>query len=319
MRITTTELVGIFFATVLITSLTTPLVRKIAYAKDITDKPDGIKKIQQKPVAYLGGVAVAIGFAISVVVAAVFGRTSYTDWTLLIGIIVPALAMALVGLIDDLLGLGVYSRFISQTIAALFTSYIAYQVTDTRLTLLQGALNFAVVVIWVVGVTNAINLLDNMNGLATGSSALSGIFFGMLALLSEQYLVVGFSLSLAASCIGFMFFNFPKATIYLGDAGALFLGFLLAVIALRLNLNVAAVWESVLIKLGLLALPLTDTATVIISRLRRGVSPFVGGRDHLSHRLLNRGIPPFNCALLLFGFQGIVSLLATIFYFGVRI
>jgi len=319
MRISTIEFIGIFLATVLITSLTTPLVRKIAYAKDITDKPDGIKKVQYKPVAYLGGIAVAIGFTTSVIVAAIIGRTSFDDWVLLIGIIIPALAMALVGLIDDLLGLGVYSRFISQTVAALFTSYFAYQITGTRPTFLQGTLNFLVILIWVVGVTNAINLLDNMNGLATGSSALSGIFFGILALLSEQYLVAGFSFALAASCIGFLFFNFPRATIYLGDAGALFLGFLLAVIALRLNLDVDAVWESVLIKTALLILPITDTATVIVSRLRCGVSPFVGGRDHLSHRLLNRGLSPVNCAFLLLVFQLIISIFATIIYFGVRV
>lgn len=319
MKISTIELLGIFLATVLITSLTTPLVRRIAYARDITDKPDGLKKVQHKPVAYLGGVAVAVGFSIAVLLAAVIGQTNGNDWVLLVGILAPALAMALVGLMDDLLGLGVYSRFISQSIAALFTSFIAYQVTDTRPTLLEGTLNFVIVVLWVVGVTNAINLLDNMNGLATGSSALSGLFFAFLALISSQYLVSGFAFALAASCIGFLFFNFPKATIYLGDAGALFLGFLLAVIALRLNLNVAALWESVAIKLAILALPITDTATVIISRLRREVSPFQGGRDHLSHRLLNRGISPLGAALTLFSFQGAISLAAVFFYFGVRI
>lgn len=314
MRITTTELVGIFLATVLITSLTTPLVRKIAYAKDITDKPDGVTKLQQKPVAYLGGIAVTIGFTLSIISASMIGKANTREWILIIGVLLPAFTMALLGLIDDLMNLGIKIRFILQTITAIFTSLLMLQITDTRVTLITGILNFVLAIIWIVGITNTFNLLDNMNGLASGSSALSFLFFGLLAYFSEQHLVAGFSFALAAACIGFIFFNFPKASIYLGDSGTLFLGFLAAVVSLRLDLKLDSEWLSIFIRFLILFLPITDTATVIISRLRRRVSPFKGGLDHLSHRINTKLSSKTKTVLLLWIFQIGISTVATFLF-----
>jgi UDP-GlcNAc:undecaprenyl-phosphate GlcNAc-1-phosphate transferase len=249
----------------------------------------------------------------------IIGDTTAREFGLITGIVFPALFMACIGLADDLAGLGVYSRFFSQTFAAIATSCIAYWFSDTRTAFWIGTINFAIVIFWVVGITNSINLLDNINGLATGCSVISALFFGLLAINENQDLTAGLSFALAASCIGFIFFNFPKATIYLGDAGALFIGFMLAVIALRLDLQVENIVISFLIKIMILFLPIIDTLTVIISRARRGISPFVGGRDHLSHRLLARGISPLLSVIILFLFQATISVFAVILYLGVRI
>jgi UDP-GlcNAc:undecaprenyl-phosphate GlcNAc-1-phosphate transferase len=318
MQLTTLESFLSFSATLAVTSAITPVVRKIAYARDITDKPDGLKKIQVKPIAYLGGIAVAAGFTISILSLIVLVDTTAREIGLITGIVFPALFMACIGLADDLAGLGVHSRFFSQTFAAIATSGIAYAFSNTRTAFWIGAINFCIVTFWVVGITNSINLLDNINGLATGSSAISALFFGSLAFNENQNLTAALSFTLAASCIGFLFFNFPKATIYLGDAGALFIGFMLAVIALRLDLQVENIFISFLVKIMILFLPIIDTLTVIISRARRGISPFVGGRDHLSHRLLARGISPLLSVMTLFLFQATIALVAVILYLGVR-
>jgi UDP-GlcNAc:undecaprenyl-phosphate GlcNAc-1-phosphate transferase len=146
-----------------------------------------------------------------------------------------------------------------------------------------------VTIFWVIGITNAINLLDNMDGLAAGSVAISALAFFVVAALNGQYLVAALSIALAGACVGFLMHNWSPATIYMGDSGALFLGFLLAVIAVRLHFPHHSHVSALASRLLILALPIIDTSTVVISRLRRGVSPFQGARDHLSHRLLRRG------------------------------
>jgi UDP-GlcNAc:undecaprenyl-phosphate GlcNAc-1-phosphate transferase len=140
--------------------------------------------------------------------------------------------------------------------------------------------------VWVVGITNAMNLLDNMDGLCGGIAMIAAVFFTLLATLSDQYFVGSLAAALAGACAGFLFYNWNPAHIFMGDAGSLFLGFLLSAVAIKLRFpsNYTAVtW---MIPLFVLAVPLFDTTLVFISRLRRGKNPLTTpGKDHVSHRL----------------------------------
>jgi UDP-GlcNAc:undecaprenyl-phosphate GlcNAc-1-phosphate transferase len=141
-----------------------------------------------------------------------------------------------------------------------------------------------------VTIINALNFIDNMDGLATSISIVSSLAMYIIAYLNNQYLVAALSLAIFASCLGFLFWNKRPASIYLGDAGALYLGFLLAAISIRIDLNNESVPIRVLVLILILAIPVIDITQVVISRLTRGKSPFQGGRDHISHLLLNRGL-----------------------------
>jgi UDP-GlcNAc:undecaprenyl-phosphate/decaprenyl-phosphate GlcNAc-1-phosphate transferase len=151
-------------------------------------------------------------------------------------------------------------------------------------------LDGVITVVWVVGITNAMNLLDNMDGLSAGVATIAAWTFFMVAALNGQYLVAGLSVALAGCAAGFLRHNYHPAKIYMGDAGSLFLGFVLAALGIRLRLD-AGPPIAVFVPILVLTVPLLDTGLVVLSRLHRGVSPFQGGADHTSHRLVRAGLP----------------------------
>jgi UDP-GlcNAc:undecaprenyl-phosphate GlcNAc-1-phosphate transferase len=135
---------------------------------------------------------------------------------------------------------------------------------------------------------NALNFMDNMDGLATSLSIVISLSLFILSYLNGQYLVAALCVALVAACTGFLFWNRKPASIYLGDAGALYLGFLLAAISIRVDVNSGSELITVLVPLLIFAIPVIDIAQVVITRVVKGKSPFEGGRDHISHLLLNR-------------------------------
>ena len=272
-------------------AVTTPVVRDLANKRRLVDSPDGPqgRKLQDSPVPYLGGLALAAAFTAVVITAvALFGNNA-NDTRLAASVLIPALALGIVGLIDDLKGLGAYSRFAAQTAAGAATATIT-ATAGTRSTLTGNiALDVAITVLWVVGITNALNLIDNMDGLAGSVAGVAAGAFGVIAALNGQWLIAALSFGLAGSCAGFLFHNWRPASIYMGDAGALFLGFVLAAIGVRLELTGQPLILSLAIPVAVLLVPILDTTLVVIDRIRRGKSPFEGGRDHLSHRLVRTG------------------------------
>jgi UDP-GlcNAc:undecaprenyl-phosphate/decaprenyl-phosphate GlcNAc-1-phosphate transferase len=148
----------------------------------------------------------------------------------------------------------------------------------------------AFTVLWIVGITNALNLLDNMDGLSAGTAAIGAFFFFLVAALSGQYLVAALAIALAGCALGFLRHNFHPATIYMGDAGSLFLGFVLAVLGIKLTVPSSPLIAA-FVPILVLAVPILDTALVTATRLRHRRGVFTGGRDHVSHRLVHVGIP----------------------------
>ena len=268
--------------------LTTPIFRKIARKAKILDYPGG-RKLQSAPVAYLGGLAIVtpITFGSLLIIFSSLSQELQTQFYL--GLIIPSLVIALVGLLDDLYQLPPWPRFIAQSLVGIFTSIMLYlsgggvQLFDNSL------LNGATTTLWVVTIINAINFMDNMDGLATSLSLVISISLFILSYLNGQYLVAALCIALFAACLGFLFWNKRPASIYLGDAGALYLGFLLAATSIRIDVYSESTLVRILVPILIFAIPVIDITQVVIRRVIAGKSPFEGGRDHLSHLLLNRG------------------------------
>jgi UDP-GlcNAc:undecaprenyl-phosphate GlcNAc-1-phosphate transferase len=167
----------------------------------------------------------------------------------------------------------------------------------------------AITVFWVVGITNAFNLLDNMDGLSAGIAAIASLSFFAIAVSNGQYMVAGLSLALGGCALGFLRHNFHPARVYMGDSGALFFGFLIAFVGLKLQLNISRE-VSVLIPIVVCSVAVLDTTLVTVARLRHGLSPFQGGRDHISHRLVKVGLPVPVAVSVLYVAAGSVGVVA---------
>jgi UDP-GlcNAc:undecaprenyl-phosphate GlcNAc-1-phosphate transferase len=253
----------------------TPLMRRLALQTGTVDKP-AARKIHANPVPLLGGAAIYLTF---ILVLLFFGDHGYINQV--VGIFVGATMMSFMGIADDRWGLGSYVKLAGQLLAAAVLIYSGVQVN-----LFGGWLDVAITVLWVVAITNAFNLLDNMDGLSGGVAMIAATFFLLLAAMSGQYLVGALAAALAGACAGFLFYNWNPAHIFMGDAGSLFLGFMLAALAIKLRFPANSYIVTWMIPLLVLALPIFDTTLVFISRLRRGKNPLTTpGKDHVSHRL----------------------------------
>jgi UDP-GlcNAc:undecaprenyl-phosphate GlcNAc-1-phosphate transferase len=271
----------IFLAALVFSILGVPLARRVALRAGVVDAPSA-RKIHSAPVPLLGGAAIYAGFVLALVF---FGDRFYIRE--LVGILLGATLVSLFGLADDRWGLHAYLKLAGQMLAG-----IVLLIGGTQVRLFDQAwLNWAVTLVWVVGITNALNLLDNMDGLSAGVATVAAAFFLLLAAVSGQVLVGAMAAALVGACIGFLRYNLNPATIFMGDTGALFLGFLLAALAIKLRFPANVPWITWLVPVAVLALPIFDTTLVFVSRLRRGVNPLTTpGKDHLSHRLVAMGL-----------------------------
>ena len=253
----------------------TPVMRMVAIRFGIVDQP-AARKIHHNPVPLLGGAAIYIAF---ILVLFLFGDRRYINEVL--GIFIGATIMSLMGVVDDQWGLGSYVKLGGQLLAAAILIYSGIQ-----LSLWGGWLDIAITMIWVVGITNAMNLLDNMDGLSGGIAMIAAVFFTLLAALSDQYLVGALAAALAGGCAGFLVYNWNPARIFMGDAGSLFLGFLLAAVGIKLRFPTNSDTVTWMIPILVMGVPVFDTTLVFLSRLRRGQNPLTTpGKDHISHRL----------------------------------
>ena len=283
---------GVFVAALGLSLGLTPLALRFARRREILDRPGGHKS-HDEAVPYLGGLAIAGAFALVVLAAAAYLRPPSGLPELAI-ILASALGLALVGFVDDLRGLGVAVRLAAQAGAGAVLWGIGSGVQLFE----GGVFNLLLTVVWVVGITNAFNLLDNMDGLSAGVAAIAALSLFIIAAVNGQILVGALALALAGCAVGFLKQNFHPATIYMGDAGSLFLGFLVAAIAIRLRFD-APTYQTFLVPITALGVPILDTTLVTVTRLLHGRSPLSGGRDHVSHRLVFVGIPvPISVGLI---------------------
>ena len=312
MGITNKEYFLLFVMAYLLVGALTPLMRRIAIATDVIDRPNSSHKSHKQPVPYLGGVAIIIGvIVISYSTSLVSNFTTNTFW-LATSVLGPALLLGLIGLWDDLKNLQPLPRFIAQSIAGVFTA--GFLVFTDNVGNPTGSVIFdsIITVVWIVGICNSINFFDNLDGGAAGTVAISSIALAFLALNGDQYLIAALSTVTAGATLGFLVWNKSPAKIYMGDAGALFLGVLLATLTIRLRPNSETQTGAYFTPFFLLAIPILDTTVAVLSRLRRHLSPFQGGQDHLSHRLIRAGLSRKQAATSLWGLSGLYGAVAII-------
>jgi len=310
MGITSKEYFLLFVTSYLLVGALTPLMRKIALATNIVDNPNAAHKSHKKAVPYLGGVAIIIGIiSISYSTSLVSNFTSTTFW-LATSVLGPALLLGLIGLWDDLKNLNPLPRFIAQTAAGLFTAAALILGNNVGNPTGSQIFDSIITVIWVVGICNSINFFDNLDGGAAGTVAISSIALAILALNGDQYLIAALSTVTAGATLGFLVWNKSPAKIYMGDAGALFLGVLLATLTVRFEPNAQTQIGSYLIPILLLAIPILDTTVAVLSRVRRHLSPFQGGQDHLSHRLIRAGLSRKQAAFSLWSLSAFFAAVA---------
>ena len=289
-----------------------PWLKKIAMRYSILDRPNQNHKTHQESIPYLGGLAIVIPISLFIIVGPAFliEDADYANRTALL--LIPAVLLAIVGLYDDIHNLSALARFIVQSLLAtgiaLLLSHLGYSVSISG----NEIGDLLISIFWLVGVTNAFNFFDNLDGGAAGITLIGSFTLFLLALWGNQYLIASIALALAGSALGFLWWNKNPAQIYLGDSGALFIGFILATSLLQFEPTVKSRFVSVLIPIFILALPIIDTSVAIVSRLRGGVSIFQGGRDHLSHRLISLGFNRRETAYSLWFLAAVFSAFALI-------
>ncbi len=260
-------------AGLLITALATPLVRRLAVRTDFLDRPAGYKQ-HLRPTPYLGGAAVMAGFLMGAI-AFGSGLSRFAPVTLC------AVALFGVGTLDDRIGLGIAPRLAAQ-LAAGVTLWLSGFGWDLGV----DAADLALTLLWVVGVTNAFNLMDNLDG-ATGTvGATCAVGAGILAISQGDAALGAFGFALAGACAGFLPHNLARPSrIFLGDGGSMPIGFLVAAIVM-VGPHESLGWPALLASAPLTGVAIFDTTLVVVSRYRRGVAILSGGRDHITHRLL---------------------------------
>lgn len=298
-----TQYLPIIIASAMLAFLVTPLTRWLAQRWGMVDQP-GVRKAHRDPTPLLGGMAMFVAITLGFLA---FGRS---DWlTQGIGIWGGGALMFFTGLWDDRWGMSARLKLAACVVAALFASAFGVRVLLFNI----GWLDTLITVLWIVGITNAANLMDNMDGLAAGLTLVAATFFFMLAALEGQGLVASLAAALMGAAIGFLFYNLPPAVSFMGDSGSLTLGFLLAVLGIQIRFRefgLASTWMAPIIVLGVF---IFDTTLVTISRLRRGRSPFQGGSDHTSHRLTQLRLSKPRAVLTMYLAAGTLGAIAILF------
>jgi UDP-GlcNAc:undecaprenyl-phosphate GlcNAc-1-phosphate transferase len=268
----------------------TPVARRVALRAGMVDRPSP-HKFHRQATPYLGGLAVAGSVLAAMIAAIVLEPQVRVE---VIGIALGGLAVAVIGLADDWFPISPLQRLAIQSLAGVEIWSIGIRLTPTGILVID----LAATVFVVLAVTNAINLLDNMDGLSTGAVAIACLFFFVAASWQGQHVVSIMAIVLAGACLGFLPFNFNPARIFLGDAGTLFLGFVVAAMVIKLDLNGYPLVTRAAVPMMFVAVPMFDMVLVVLSRLRAGRPVFRGGTDHSSHRLVAMGASLTQAALI---------------------
>lgn len=310
MTITLLQLVSLLAISALCVGLLTPLFRNIALRIGVVDSPNETHKTHLQPVPYLGGLAIVLGVVLVSLGATLLTSNRAYNFSVLTTFLIPAIFMCAVGLFDDISKLSPLPRFIIQNLVGILSTMFLIYTNSLGSPTGNTYVDFVITLLWIVGLTNALNFFDNVDGGASGTAAISAFSISIISFWSGQYFLAAISIVLAGSTLGFVLWNKPPARIYMGDSGALFLGILLATITVRLEPNPINKTASFTIPFLLLALPIMDTTVAVLSRIRRHKSIFEGGKDHLSHRLIRFGLPKKTAVLTLWGLTAFFCILA---------
>ena len=290
----------------------TPLVKRFAHRVGAIDVPKDARRVHTHPTPRLGGLAIFLGFLLSVILLAEISVEVR-------GILFGAVLIVTLGVIDDIRPLPALLKFFVQIAAALIAVFhgVNIEFFANPFVLANGnyvslgVLTIPVTVLWIVGITNSVNLIDGLDGLAVGVSTISSIVMLVIALLVAEPNVAIIMAALAGACLGFIPYNFNPAKIFMGDAGALLLGFILATVSI-LGLFKFYTIISFAVPFLVLALPFFDTAFAFLRRLLKGKNPMSPDRGHFHHRLLDMGLSQKQTVVILYAVSGLLGLVAVV-------
>jgi UDP-GlcNAc:undecaprenyl-phosphate GlcNAc-1-phosphate transferase len=295
---------SIFLAALLLSMLLTPWVRRVATARGLTAPPASRRHLHTKALPRLGGVAICIAFAMALAAAIPLAKLTHIDFPVraLLGILLPASLVFLLGVYDDVRPLGARSKVAVQSIAgaALYFAGFGIHFPGTLFGLPSQALGLPLTIFWVLLITNAFNLIDGLDGLAAGSALVTAVAIFAASLLGNNDGVAIVVIALAGALLGFLPSNFSPANIFMGDSGSLFIGFLLSALSLTGPQKMTSV-AGAAIPVLIFGLPILDVALAVARRSLRGHSPFRGDADHIHHKLLKRGLTQSQAAIILYG------------------
>ena len=291
---------------------TTPIVKTFARKVGAMDNPGEARRIHQHPIPRMGGMAIFFGFLVSVVLFVEVTKPVQ-------GILIGAVIIVATGVVDDIVSIKYWLKLLAEILAAAIA--VLHGVTIQVLmnpnvfsaeeSIVIGILSIPVTILWIVGVTNAVNLIDGLDGLACGVSVISSVTMLVVALMVAEPNVALILACLMGACVGFIPYNLNPAKIFMGDTGALLLGYILATVSIMGMFKFYAV-VTFLAPILALALPIFDTLFAIIRRLLRGENPMKPDRGHLHHRLLDHGLSQKQAVAVLYALSAMLGLTAVV-------
>jgi UDP-GlcNAc:undecaprenyl-phosphate GlcNAc-1-phosphate transferase len=294
----------------------TPAVRRWAMAWGAVDWPDGRRRIHQRPMPRLGGLAIYLAFVVTLLCVPLLGtlvsQGFRRNWMQVVSLIAPATLVFLLGVYDDFRGANAAIKFSVQLVAVAILYLCGFQINSVSLPFggsweIPVMLSFPLTALWVIGITNAFNLIDGMDGLATGASVFALLSLFVCSLSQGHPEISLMSIVLVGAAMGFLRYNFNPATIFLGDSGSLFLGFMAAALSLA-SAQKGATIIAVAIPLVSFGLPIVEVCVSVARRFISGDALFQSDRRHIHHMLLKRGLNQRQAAILLYGVCALFSL-----------
>ena len=288
----------------------TPAVRMLAIKIKAVDVPKDNRRMHKVPIPRMGGLAIFAGFLVSVLFFVPLG-TEFRS------ILIGALILVVLGIIDDIVALKPRTKFAGQIIAALIPALSGVSIHGIVNPFVPGQYStlgiFSIpfTVIWIVGITNAVNFIDGLDGLACGVSAIATVTMFIIAVLFGETYIALMMAALAGACLGFLPYNMNPAKIFMGDTGTMFLGYILATVSIQGLFKFYAV-ISFAVPFILLGLPIFDTGFAIVRRLLKGQSPLQADRGHVHHRLIDLGFDQKQSVAILYAFSALMGLTAVI-------
>jgi UDP-GlcNAc:undecaprenyl-phosphate GlcNAc-1-phosphate transferase len=290
----------------------TPVVKTFAYKVGAIDVPKDDRRMHKVPIPRLGGLAIFIGFMVSILL---FVSITSEMRCILLG----AVIIVVLGVVDDIMALPAMLKFVVQIVAALIpalngVTILAFSnpnIFSNNLYWVLGKLSVPFTVLWIVAITNSVNLIDGLDGLANGVSAISATTMLVIALVGGQSQVAIVLGALVGACVGFMPYNINPAKMFMGDTGATFLGYILATMSIQGLFKYYAV-ISFVVPFLILGLPIFDTAFAFIRRIAHGQSPMHADRSHIHHRLIDMGLSQKQAVATLYVISAILGLSAVV-------
>jgi UDP-GlcNAc:undecaprenyl-phosphate GlcNAc-1-phosphate transferase len=317
------EYLIVFILAFIVSFCATPIVRRLAFKVGAVDIPKDNRRMHKKPIALMGGAAIITGFVVSIIFNLITSRSLLPFSEDMLGMLAGMVIISIMGVLDDIFTLNAKTKLLFQLAAAI----TAVLISGARITIvtnpfaqlgyttLNPIISYIVTILWIVGITNAINLIDGLDGLAAGVSAISCLSLFFISILRADIAPAVYTAILTAAlggaALGFLPFNFNPAKIFMGETGAAFLGFALGVISIQGTLK-SFTAVSIAIPLLVLGLPIFDTITSILRRLRNGKSFMEADRDHLHHRLIDLGLSQRQSVAVMYTASAVLGLCAIV-------